>query len=73
MEPDKLNDFTLIAVTTFTALQLTYEPQLDTPPEHTLPVVGTLPVHVQEEIFALAPKAADTAHIREFWLITTSK
>jgi hypothetical protein len=66
MDPDKLNPFTLIDVTTPALLQLTYEPQFDTLPEQTLPVVGTLPVHVQEEIFVLAPKAADTAHIREF-------
>ena len=65
MDPDKLNPFTLITVTALAVLQLTYEPQVDNPPEQTLPVVGTLPVHVQEEILALAPNAADTAHIRE--------
>lgn len=73
MDPDRLKPFTLITVTAFAALQLTYEPHVDTPPEQTLPVVGTLPVHVQEEILALAPKAADTAHIREFWLTTERK
>jgi len=66
MDPDRLKPFTLITVTAFAALQLTYEPHVDTPPEQTLPLVGTLSVHVQEEILALAPKAAETAHIREF-------